>query len=170
MNLRKIGATVLGAALVGGAVAAGWASAQIPSSADGTITACMLKATGTLRVIDAQSGAACFVTETKLTWGGAPKPSGVHWLKTDTNHNVTASSEPLSYSYGSSSYGLYQFPAVDLNKCAITSEISDQPYRAATIASYAYNYYGYLYVGAINADRVSVSGVPIDVTVTCGTT
>ena len=68
---------VIGAALVlmiGGAVA----YAAIPA-ADGTITACMLKPGGTIRLIDAEAGATCKKTEQKVEWNqeGQPGPPGV---------------------------------------------------------------------------------------------
>ena len=77
MKLRPIRVlTVIGAALVlmaGGAVA----YAQIPA-ADGTISACYTKSTGTIRIID--TGVACKKGETSLTWNqhGNPGTNGTN--------------------------------------------------------------------------------------------
>src|SRR6476620_8548334 len=67
---------VIGAALVlmiGGAVA----FAQIPA-ADGTISSCYMKSTGTIRIID--TGVACKKGETSLTWNqkGQPGTNGTN--------------------------------------------------------------------------------------------
>jgi hypothetical protein len=77
MKLRPTRAlTVIGAALVllaGGAVA----YAQIPS-ADGTISSCYTKSTGTIRIID--TGVACKKGETSLAWNqhGNPGTNGTN--------------------------------------------------------------------------------------------
>ena len=71
---------VIGAALVlmiGGAVA----YAQIPST-DGTVTACMVKTSGTIRLIDAEAGATCRSTEKQVTWNQAGSPVSTASLST----------------------------------------------------------------------------------------
>lgn len=74
-NWRRPGALVAAAAIVlaGGGVA----FAAIPAS-DGTITACFVKNSGALRVIDAEGGETCRASETQLTWdkSGVPGTQG----------------------------------------------------------------------------------------------
>jgi hypothetical protein len=67
-----------GAALVLG-IGGGVAIADIPSSDNGTITACMTKPGGTIRLIDAEVGATCKKGETKVEWNaqGQPGANGV---------------------------------------------------------------------------------------------
>ena len=90
MNLNPIRVlAVVGAALVlmiGGAVA----YAQIPST-DGTITACMVKTSGTIRLIDAEAGATCRSTEKEVTWNQAGQPGidGVSGYETVVRTRVT---------------------------------------------------------------------------------
>ena len=62
-------AIVMGAALTLG-IGGGIAIADIPSG-DGTITACMLKPGGTIRLINAEGGATCKKTEEKVEWSVA---------------------------------------------------------------------------------------------------
>lgn len=63
---------VVGAALLStGAIVA---RAAIPSSSDGTITACYSSANPALRVIDAQAGATCAAGETSVAWN-----MGMRW-------------------------------------------------------------------------------------------
>jgi hypothetical protein len=69
---------VIGAALALG-IGGGIAIADIPSSTDGTITACMVKPGGTIRLIDAEAGATCKKGEAKVEWNaeGQPGQDGV---------------------------------------------------------------------------------------------
>ena len=46
----------------------GVAIAAIPSSATGSITACVSRSSGAVRIIDFQSGKRCSVRETTLAW------------------------------------------------------------------------------------------------------
>jgi hypothetical protein len=68
---------VTGAVLALG-IGGGVAIADIPSSTDGKITACMLKPGNTIRLIDAQAGAVCKKSETKVEWNqqGVPGNDG----------------------------------------------------------------------------------------------
>jgi hypothetical protein len=69
---------VVGAALALG-IGGGLAVAAIPSS-DGTITACMVKPGGTIRLINAEAGEACKKGEQLLTWNqqGQPGTNGTN--------------------------------------------------------------------------------------------
>jgi hypothetical protein len=68
---------VVGAALALG-LGGGIAIADIPSSGDGTITACMLTSSGTIRLIDAEAGTTCKKGEQKVEWNqqGVPGEDG----------------------------------------------------------------------------------------------
>lgn len=67
----KVAVGVLGSiVLVLGGITA---YAAIPA-ADGTITACMTKPGGTIRLIDAEHGATCKKSETKVEWNQAGQP------------------------------------------------------------------------------------------------
>ena len=83
---------VIGAALALG-IGGGVAVAQIPSSTDGTITACMTTPAGTIRLIDAQAGATCKKSEKKVTWSeaGQPGTDGVsgYEMVSSTSPNAT---------------------------------------------------------------------------------
>jgi hypothetical protein len=68
MNRRRVtAATAIVAAIVGVVLLAPQALAAIPHSTTGVITGCY-NASGALRVIDAQNGAACAAGETQVTW------------------------------------------------------------------------------------------------------
>lgn len=64
---------------IGGAVvaasAAGVAYASVPS-ADNTITACVAKAGGLVRIVDTDAGQTCSSTETQVQWGGGMRYIG----------------------------------------------------------------------------------------------
>jgi hypothetical protein len=68
---------VIGAALALG-IGGGIAIADIPSSGDGTITACMLTSSGTIRLINAEAGATCKKGEQEVEWNqqGVPGVPG----------------------------------------------------------------------------------------------
>lgn len=70
----RITAMALGAAVVA-ASAAGVAYASIPS-ADNTITACVAKTGGAVRIVDADAGQTCQSTETQVQWGGGMRYIG----------------------------------------------------------------------------------------------
>ena len=75
---------VIGAALAFG-IGGGIAVAQIPAS-DGTITGCVAKPGGTVRIIDAEGGAVCKKGEQTVPWNQAGVPgqdgvSGVHTVR-----------------------------------------------------------------------------------------
>ncbi|MGH3506790.1 MAG: hypothetical protein ACRDO2_06260 [Nocardioidaceae bacterium] len=81
--------------IVGGAVLAlgiggGVAIADIPSSNDQTITACMTKPGGTIRLIDSESGATCKKSEQVVTWNteGQPGADGVSGYEIVTNDKI----------------------------------------------------------------------------------
>jgi hypothetical protein len=67
MNLILSRALIVGGAALALGIGGGIAVAAIPSS-DGTITACMAKPGGTIRLIDAEVGQTCKKGEQLLTW------------------------------------------------------------------------------------------------------
>jgi hypothetical protein len=79
---------VVGAALALG-IGGGIAIADVPSG-DGTITACMLKPGGTIRLIDAEGGATCKKTEQKVEWNaeGQPGTDGVSGYEIVTRDKI----------------------------------------------------------------------------------
>jgi hypothetical protein len=98
---------------------------------------------------------------------GAPgSNANTHWVHFDAAHNVVASSEPVTYSYPSSSYGFVQLRDVpDLSKCALAATVTDYTAAGGTTA-FAQNYYGYILFGTKNTAG-SFTAVPVDVTITC---
>lgn len=78
MNKRmKIASTLSAVALAAG-VGAGVAYAAIPNGSTGVISGCYSTLTGSLKVIDAQSGATCGLLEKPLAWNqaGPQGPAG----------------------------------------------------------------------------------------------
>ena len=98
---------VIGAALVlmiGGA----FAYASIPS-ADGTITACMVKPAGTIRLIDTATEPNCRKGETKVAWNQAGQPgtngtNGVSGYEVVTVTGITSisTSNTIGFSHNGS--------------------------------------------------------------------
>jgi hypothetical protein len=81
MNRRAKIASAAGAAVVMAGIGAGVSYAAIPDSGTGVISGCYSTVTGTVKVIDAQSGKTCGLLEKSLTWNqlgpiGATGPVG----------------------------------------------------------------------------------------------
>jgi hypothetical protein len=78
MKLIPSGALIVGGAALALGIGGGIAVADIPSSSDGTISACRIQATGVLRVINAEAGATCKKGEVPLEWNqqGVPGKDG----------------------------------------------------------------------------------------------
>ena len=74
MKLSRTRTLIVGGAVLALGVGGGVAIADIPSSTDGTVTACMLKPGGTIRLIDAQAGAVCKKGEIKVEWNAEGQP------------------------------------------------------------------------------------------------
>ncbi len=98
--LRSRLATITTGIVIGAVVAGGISYAAIPHSKTKQITACILKSganKGATRIIDAQRGATCKSTETKIEWSA----TGVNWRG---NWSSVASYETndVVYYFGSS--------------------------------------------------------------------
>jgi hypothetical protein len=78
MKLTTTRTLIVGGAILALGLGGGVAIADIPSTTDGTITACMTKPGGTIRLIDAEAGATCKKGETKVEWNqqGVPGNDG----------------------------------------------------------------------------------------------
>ncbi|MCA1840210.1 MAG: hypothetical protein LC723_07765 [Actinobacteria bacterium] len=70
-RLRKTGVGALATIGMVGLVLAGYASADIPDSTDGSITACRVSGdAGNTRIIDKENGESCHSYEDEVTWPG----------------------------------------------------------------------------------------------------
>lgn len=76
MQIVKKLAVAAGLAVVAATVGGVVAYASVPS-ADGTITACVAKSGGAVRIVDTDAGQTCTTAETKVSWG-----SGMHYVGT----------------------------------------------------------------------------------------
>lgn len=87
MQVSRIRTLIVASIVLVLGIGGGVAIADIPSSDDGTITACMLKPGGTIRLIDAEAGATCKKGETKVAWNadGQPGQDGVSGYEIVTN-------------------------------------------------------------------------------------
>jgi len=80
--------------------------------------------------------------------GAAGKNADVHWASFDTQGKLISSSEPLAYSYATTSYVLVQFPNLDLTKCGL--QVSRNSVSGADLgtvfAETYYTHYAYVYL------------------------
>jgi hypothetical protein len=93
--LPKTRTVLIAAAVAAVTVGTGVATGAIPGN-DGTVTACYTTKNGTLRVIDAESGAACAKGEQQLSWNqqGPAGPAGAKGDKGDTGPQGAAACDP----------------------------------------------------------------------------
>jgi hypothetical protein len=94
---------------------------------------------------------------------GAPV-SQSHWAKYDANGTLLASSEPLEYSYGNSSYAMLKFKGVDLTKCAVTVQSAG---GKAADTTWSIWYDSYIYARSDNGSGNWVANIPYDIVATC---
>jgi hypothetical protein len=95
---------------------------------------------------------------------GAPI-SQSHWAKYDATGKLTASSEPLEYSYGDGRYAILKFKGVDLAKCAVTVQSADGKRVDSTWQLWSGSY---IYAYGMNAAGSDwVPATPYDIVATC---